>query len=107
MRIQILHDSLENWDLWYAHVPYDDGSGGKDRTVVIIDDSRVLVLRVYGAPSQNGQYLIQEWGKANLVKASTVNLTPFELPESAFRRRIGTLHIADRRKIQKILKSNI
>jgi hypothetical protein len=97
--------SFTKWDVWYAYVKYEGIDGGKIRPVIIMD-AGVLVLDcfpVYGSPSENGQYEIQEWAFAGLGKPSTVSLTPMEIGAENFAYRVGSLHIADRRKIVNLI----
>ncbi|MEZ0447616.1 type II toxin-antitoxin system PemK/MazF family toxin [Cellulomonas sp. ICMP 17802] len=79
-------------EVWFAQVPFDDGSGSKDRPV--------LVLAVHGATCEVARFTSQDrdarrdhvrvpQGVPGLPKASWLNLRPLPLRRSAFRRHVG------------------
>jgi hypothetical protein len=79
-------------EVWFAEVPFEDGTGSKDRPV--------LVLSVAGGSCEVARFTSQDrsgrrdhvrapQGVPGLPKASWLNLRPLDLPRSAFRRPIG------------------
>jgi hypothetical protein len=104
-----LSAAVKVWEIWFAYVRYRDGSGGKERPVVIrriVDDS-CEVLPIYGSPSQNADYEILEWSDAGLVKPSCVNLFPRVVGLTSLRRRIGHLATHDIKKILQLINTYI
>ncbi|MDR2615554.1 MAG: hypothetical protein LBC28_03135 [Oscillospiraceae bacterium] len=61
----------------------------------------VEALPIYGSPSSNADYELQEWANAGLRKPSGVSLLPVKINEDSFDRRAGRLNVADIRKIIK------
>ena len=79
-------------EVWFAQVPFEDGSGSKDRPV--------LVLSVTGRTCSVARFTSQNRdarrdhervpvGVTGLSGASWINLRPTTLRTSAFRRRTG------------------
>ena len=84
-------------EVWFAQVPFADGSGSKDRPV--------LVLEVQGHARTVAQFTSQDKtgrrdhrrvpdGVLGLQRASWVHLQPFRLGRSAFRRRLSSPGLA-------------
>ncbi|WP_148234290.1 type II toxin-antitoxin system PemK/MazF family toxin [Cellulomonas flavigena] len=79
-------------EIWFADVPYEDGTGSKDRPV--------LVLRVRDRTCEVARFTSQDRGTRRdhvalppgfpgLSRASWIDLRPRELPIAALRRRAG------------------
>ncbi|ROS23771.1 PemK-like, MazF-like toxin of type II toxin-antitoxin system [Cellulomonas sp. PhB150] len=79
-------------EVWFAQVPFEDGTGSKDRPV--------LVLSVSGRTCEVARFTSQNRdarrdhervpvGVTGLPKGSWINLRPTTLRRSAFRRRTG------------------
>ena len=80
-------------EIWFAAVPFEDGTGSKDRPV--------LVLSVDGGTCTVAQFTSQDQGERRdhamvppgtpgLTKESWISLHPLPLRRSAMRRRAGT-----------------
>jgi hypothetical protein len=79
-------------EVWFAQVPFDDGTGSKDRPV--------LVLSVHGRSHTVARFTSQDRsarrdhlrvpdGLLGLQRSSWVDLRPVVLPRKAFRRRVA------------------
>ncbi|WP_235523340.1 type II toxin-antitoxin system PemK/MazF family toxin [Cellulomonas sp. Root485] len=79
-------------DVWFAEVPFEDGSGSKDRPVLVLSASgRSCEVARFTSQDKNGRrdHVRVPQGVPGLPKASWLNLRPTSLPRSAFRRRTG------------------
>jgi mRNA-degrading endonuclease toxin of MazEF toxin-antitoxin module len=102
---------MTNWEVWYANVAFEeDSTKSKKRPVVVIDNRTAIILSLKVTshePRQNvfGEYALQRWKEAGLVKPSTVRCSKrLSLDQKDFVQRIGRLHPIDIYEIQKILK---
>ena len=99
------------WELWYAHVKYEDLEIYKDRPVLVIDagdEIAIIALKVTSTEKRDlwGEYDIIKWKSAGLKNASTVRCTKvLSLHLGDFRRKIGDLQLEDILKIKEILQS--
>jgi len=80
-------------EVWFAMVPFRDGTGAKDRPVVVLSrhGRRVTVARL---TSRDQSARTRDYARAplplpGLHGTSWVDLRPLELPRSALRRRTG------------------
>ncbi len=74
-------------------VPFEDGTGAKDRPVLILSTSArsCEVARFTSRdPAARSDFVQVPEGLPNMPKQSWVSLRPIRLPRSALRRRIGT-----------------
>jgi hypothetical protein len=101
-----LKKTLVEWDVWWAFVPFEDKPEGKVRPVVITKNG-AAVLSVTSNIFREDVYVLQEPEFIGLFEESAVIWAePVCLPESAFKHRIGTLHIADKRKLMRLLQNH-
>ena len=78
--------------MWFAEVPFEDGSGSKDRPVLVLSaGGRSCEVARFTSQDKNGRrdHVRVPQGIPGLPKASWLNLRPTSLPRSAFRRRTG------------------
>ena len=79
-------------EVWFAEVPFEDGSGSKDRPVLVLSaGARSCEVARFTSQDKNGRrdHVRVPQGIPGLPKASWLNLRPTSLPRSAFRRRTG------------------
>lgn len=101
----------KKWDIWFARVKYEEGAGSKERPVVIVGQSQVLIFSLVvtsHAPRKNfaGEYQIKDWRSAGLSCESTVRISRrVALEDRDMLRKIGTLHPVDRSAIKKQVDS--
>ncbi|MBP5685099.1 MAG: type II toxin-antitoxin system PemK/MazF family toxin [Candidatus Methanomethylophilaceae archaeon] len=105
---------FKKWDVWLADVRFEsDPSKSKIRPVAIIEEKEVYVLSVQitsHEPRKNleGEYQIQFWEYAGLVKPSTLQLGQLiKIKEKHLLKRIGRLHDIDIKNILEILRESI
>lgn len=79
-------------EVWFADVPFDDGTGSKDRPVLVLH-VRHRTCEVARFTSQDRgarrDHVAVPPGFPGLSRASWIDLRPRELPISALRRRAG------------------
>lgn len=95
---------MRKWEIYLADVPFEDLPQSKVRPVVILDDEALMVdcLKMTSQPPRPGEYVLKEWAKAGLHKATTVRLSKrLSLDKGAFIKRIGELAPVDVLEIQK------
>ena len=67
------------WEIWWAYVEFEEGDGGKERPVLVLEDNTyyVLALMVTSHDARNvyGEYEITKWQSAGLKKPSTIRTT--------------------------------
>lgn len=88
------------WEIWRAYVTYEEGDGGKERPVLILEDGTVYVLALmitsHDARHVYGEYEITKWQSAGLTKPSTIRTTRrLELSETDLICKIGDLQPFD------------
>ncbi|MCM0640124.1 type II toxin-antitoxin system PemK/MazF family toxin [Cellulomonas wangsupingiae] len=79
-------------DVWFADVPFEDGTGSKDRPVLVlrVDDRTWEVARFTSQDrSARRDHVRLPPGFPGLTRASWIDLRPRTLPLSAARRRSG------------------
>jgi len=79
-------------EVWFARVPFEDGSGSKDRPVLVLERAgRRYVVARFTSQNQSARsdYVAAPAGTPGLPKASWLSLRPTTLRRSAFRRRTG------------------
>lgn len=80
-------------EVWFAMVPFRDGTGAKDRPVVVLGTAgrRCTVVRLT-SQDQDGRpgYARSPEALPGLSARGWVDLEPMELDRSALRRRTGT-----------------
>ena len=97
---------MKKWDVYMADVPFEDLPESKVRPVVVLDEETKSVdcLKMTSHPPRAGEYALQYWKEAGLLKQTTVRLSKrLELPSEAFRKHIWTLHPVDIVEIEKRL----
>lgn len=80
-------------EVWFAEVPFEDGSGSKDRPVLVLSTAgRSYDVARFTSQDKSGRrdHVRVPQGIPGLPSASWLNLRPTTLPRSAFRRRTGT-----------------
>lgn len=79
-------------EVWYALVPFDDGTGAKDRPVLVLRRSRrhVVVAR-FTSQDKSGRrdHVRAPAGLPGMLVAGWLDLTPRTLRPRAFRRCVG------------------
>ena len=79
-------------EVWFALVPFADGTGSKDRPVLVLSvgPSTCRVARLTSQDkSGRSDFVKAPEGVPGLRKDSWLDLRPIELPTSALRRRSG------------------
>lgn len=80
-------------EVWFAMVPFEDGSGAKDRPVLVLSSGvrRCTVARMTSQDrSARSDHARVPTGTPGIARASWINLRPTTVRRSAFRRRSGT-----------------
>ncbi|MBQ9211366.1 MAG: type II toxin-antitoxin system PemK/MazF family toxin [Clostridia bacterium] len=88
------------WEIWWAYVAFDEGDGGKERPVLVLEDGTVYViaLMITSHEQRNvyGEYDITKWQSAGLKKPSTIRVTrKLELSEDDLIYKMGELQPFD------------
>jgi hypothetical protein len=97
---------VKKWDIYFANVPFEDIPQAKPRPVIVLEDSTVVVdcLKMTSQPPRQGEYVLQYWKEAGLMKPTVVRISKrLRLSPSDFIKRFGTLHPIDIIEIQKRL----
>ena len=79
-------------EVWFADVPFEDGTGSKDRPVLVLSaGARSCEVARFTSQDKTGRHdhVRVPNGVPGLPKASWLNLRPARLPRWAFRRRTG------------------
>lgn len=79
-------------EVWFAQVPFEDGSGSKDRPVLVLAiKGRSCEVARFTSQSKDARrdHVRVPEGVPGLPKASWLNLRPLVLHRSSFRRRLG------------------
>ena len=86
-----------------AHVGFEDGTGSKERPVVVLKDQTILCICM-GVTSKQKEhrlgYKLKEWKYAGLIKESWVRFEYLKIEPSDFRNKVGMLHQDDIQGIQ-------
>ena len=88
------------WEIWWAYVAFEEGDGGKQRPVLVLEDGTfyVLALQITSHDQRNlyGEYDITKWQSAGLTKPSTIRVTrKLRLEKSDLIRKLGELQPFD------------
>ena len=92
------------WDIYIANVPFEDVPQSKLRPVIILKDFVLTAdcLKMTSKPPRAGEYALQKWHEAGLLKPTTVRISKrLLLNHNALLRRIGAVHPIDILEIQK------
>lgn len=84
-------------EIWFADVPYEDGTGSKDRPVLVLHvRHRTCEVARFTSQdrSERRDHVAVPSGFPGLSRASWIDLRPRELPISALRRRAGVPGLA-------------
>ena len=79
-------------EVWFAQVPFDDGTGSKDRPVLVLSATgRMLVVARFTSQDRSARrdHRRVPEGLLGLQRTSWVNLRPVAVPRKAFRRRVS------------------
>lgn len=79
-------------EVWFAEVPFEDGTGSKDRPVLVLSATgRSYEVARFTSQDKFGRrdHVRVPQGIPGLPRASWLDLRPTRLPRSAFRRRTG------------------
>jgi hypothetical protein len=79
-------------EVWFAEVPFEDGTGSKDRPVLVLSASgRSCEVARFTSQDKDDRrdHVRVPRGIPGLPRASWLDLRPLTLPSSAFRRRTG------------------
>lgn len=96
----------KKWEIYLADVPFEDMPQSKVRPVIVLEDSVLVVdcLKMTSQPPRPGEYVLKEWKAAGLLKPTTVRISKrLALKPCLFRKRIGSLQLADILEIEKRL----
>jgi len=91
-------DKKEAWSVWTAHVEYADGTGSKERPVIVLNDRIVLCVCMAVTSKQKNiryGYKLKNTKVLGLTKESWVRFGYIELTPDRFRRRLGMLDDED------------
>lgn len=88
------------WEIWWAYIAFEEGNGGKQRPVLVLEDGTVYVIAfmITSHDQRNlyGEYDITKWQFAGLTKPSTIRITrKLRLEESDLIRKMGELQAFD------------
>lgn len=93
--------SPKPWEIWIASVRFEDTMDEKERPVIILNSTTVLVFGLYVTsqsprPEYN-DYVLQDWQIEGLKKPSTVRLNRrLSLPKEKLLQKIGSVSQRDR-----------
>lgn len=94
---------INQWDLWFAEFPYEEGNGSKDRPVIVlnVEPLEVLSIKVTKTSARDEFDIpIVRWKEAGLKSESVARVSKaIELSYDKFRRKIGNVHMDDRQVI--------
>ena len=95
--------TINQWDLWFAEFPYEDGMGSKDRPVIVlnVEPLQVLSIKVTSKGIRDEfDVPIIKWREAGLKSESVARVSKaVYLLQGDFRRKIGSIHNDDRQVI--------
>lgn len=100
---------MNNWEIWWANVKFEDCEQVKCRPVLVVDQriSYILSFKITSHSARKryfGEYEIVQWQAAGLEKPSVVRLSKrLELQESDFVGRMGSLSDSDIMAIRSLL----
>lgn len=100
---------MNNWEIWWANVKFEDCEQVKRRPVLVVDQriSYILSFKITSHSAREryfGEYEIVQWQAAGLEKPSVVRLSKrLELQESDFVGRMGSLSDSDIMAIRSLL----
>ena len=99
---------FKKWEIWYANVKFEEGTGCKKRPVLIYNETDYIVISFKMTSTNRGdnrdEYQVKEWLKAGLEKPTSVRLQKvLRLEESDFVNKIGRLTAADVMQIEQRL----
>ena len=104
--IMTMNDIKEEWSVWTAFVRFQDGVGGKERPVIVLDDKIILCICMGVTSKQKSHHLgykLKEWRHAGLIKESWVRFEYLRIGPGDFRNWLGRLHDDDILGIQEWL----
>lgn len=99
----------KTWDIWFAVVGYEDRDEYKERPVLVIDATHVIVLSLkitsHEPRKKNpGDYQIKMWKEAGLSKPSVIRVgSRLSLSREAFIDKIGVLQEYDKKEVRRLL----
>ena len=94
----MIDSEKETWSVWLAGVEYADGSGIKDRPVVVLSDRTVLCVCLAVTSKRKNiryGYKLKNIKCVNLAKESWVKFGYVELAPDRFRCMLGMLDHED------------
>ncbi len=69
---------MKRWEIWEADVPYEENNGHKKRPVLILSETKVMVVSLKMTShepryhSMNGEYEVMKWREAGLEKPTVI-----------------------------------
>lgn len=98
----------EPWEIWLAAVRFEDTNEVKQRPVVVVGSTVVIVFALkvtsHALRSGWGEYPLAHWQAAGLRYPSTVRIgKPLQIDHCDMVHRLGKLHNADVIEIQRIM----
>jgi len=104
----MINPNKEKWSVWMAHIRFEDGTGIKERPVIVLND-RIILCVCMGVTSKTKSwrhgYKLKYWGYAGLSRESWVRFEYLEVKPDKFKRRLGILHQEDIAGIEKWMKN--
>jgi hypothetical protein len=100
----------KEWTVWIATVEHADGTGMKDRPVIVLNDRAVLCVCLAVTSKQKNiryGYKLKNTRCVNLLKESWVRFGYIELTSDRFKQELGTLDEEDIIGIQRWMASYI
>ena len=96
------------WEVWWAYVAFEEGDGGKQRPVLVLEDGIVYVIALMITSHEQrdlyGEYDITKWQSAGLTKPSTIRTSrKLHLEEQDLIRKMGELQPLDIVLLKRIL----
>jgi hypothetical protein len=87
------------WEIWPAHVVFDDAATVKKRPVLIVpmDSMKCVQIKMTGTPPRDQfEHLIVFWKEAGLSKATTIRTSKISrIQPNNLIRKIGDLLVPD------------
>ena len=103
-----MSEAYKKWDICLADVPFEDLPQSKVRPVLILGahtNISVDCLKMTGQPPREGEYVLQKWKEAGLLKPTTVRLGKrLNLEQKRIHKKIGHLDKTDILNIINLIK---
>lgn len=96
---------MNRYEIWYAHVRFEDSTEIKERPVLIWNDMAYMIVgyKMTGTDRGNDEreFPIEYWKEAGLSKPTTIRIGKLlQLRQSDFTRKIGILDKRDQLRFE-------